>query len=440
MGKQKYSSNIKYRKIIYSTEAVFQNALLLYNNLTDELLDFKNAENIEALLTDENLLKYLVEHWFYVPVDFDEVTLFSQYSSTLNLLYNKAFNCRNLSMYTILTTTDCNARCFYCFEKCAKHISMSKSTAADVADFILKTCASKLRIRWFGGEPLYNSEAIDIISARLKENNINYESSMVTNGFLFNDENIEKAKNIWNLKKVQITLDGTEKVYNRIKNYIYKNVNPYKTVISNIENLLKADIATKIRFNMDLHNADDLNELIDYINEHFGNYSGLSCYGHILFDDSSDFHKTRSVEDKDFVLNRFYQLKNKTRNYDINVKYTLDNYLRQNQCMADSSREVVIMPNGNLGKCEHYTDEHLFGNIYSDDFNYENIEYFKTRAPEEENCKCCNLRPACIRLLNCPDIPKTCTDVVRNGYQENLKDRIINTYKDFLKKAKNNFR
>ena len=33
---------------------------------------------------------------------------------------------------------------------------------------------------------------------------------------------ILKAKNIWNTIEVQITIDGTEQVYNKVKNYVSK--------------------------------------------------------------------------------------------------------------------------------------------------------------------------------------------------------------------------
>lgn len=51
--------------------------------------------------------------------------------------------------YTILTTTDCNARCFYCYELGRSRIPMSEQTAHEIADYI---SAPKVNIHWFGGE------------------------------------------------------------------------------------------------------------------------------------------------------------------------------------------------------------------------------------------------------------------------------------------------
>lgn len=46
---------------------------------------------------------------------------------------------------------------------------------------------------------------------------------MTSNGYIFNDELVEKAKNEWKLKNIQITLDGTRDVYNKAKNYYSEN-------------------------------------------------------------------------------------------------------------------------------------------------------------------------------------------------------------------------
>ncbi len=161
--------------------------------------------------------------------------------------------------YTIFTTTDCNARCFYCFEKNAARIPMSPGSAEKTAGFIAGHCGgNEVSISWFGGEPLYNMEAIDIICRGLRERGIPFNSKIVSNGYLFDREIIGRAKVDWELRSVQITLDGTEDVYNKAKAYIYKGVNAFRRVIGNIHLLLDAGIAVDIRLNIDTYNADNL--------------------------------------------------------------------------------------------------------------------------------------------------------------------------------------
>lgn len=55
---------------------------------------------------------------------------------------------------------------------------------------------------------------------------------MVSNGYLFNPTLICEAVDVWKLRKIQITLDGTESVYEKIKQFGDKQ--SFQKVIENI--------------------------------------------------------------------------------------------------------------------------------------------------------------------------------------------------------------
>ena len=93
---------------------------------------------------------------------------------------------------TILTTSSCNARCPYCFEKGIKHSTLSIEKADKVIGFILNNYHNKpLHISWFGGEPLLEKNAICKLSEQFiricKARCIPYTAQIVTNGFCLND-------------------------------------------------------------------------------------------------------------------------------------------------------------------------------------------------------------------------------------------------------------
>ena len=109
---------------------------------------------------------------------------------------------------------------------------------------------------------------------------------MISNGYLMNEETVKKAKDFWNLSNIQITLDGTEKIYNKVKNYIYKdNSNPFKTVIDNIHHLLNNNILVSVRMNCDKHNEEDLKELVKYLSEEFKGENNFSMYVWPIFEE-----------------------------------------------------------------------------------------------------------------------------------------------------------
>ena len=94
---------------------------------------------------------------------------------------------------------------------------MDRETADRVISYIKEHCGGQqVKLSWFGGEPLVNHKVIDQICNGLRNDGIPYESRMISNAYLFDDTIVAKAADLWNLKNIQITLDGTEVVYNHI--------------------------------------------------------------------------------------------------------------------------------------------------------------------------------------------------------------------------------
>lgn len=105
--------------------------------------------------------------YFYVPVDFNEEYIADNIRILSTPLNVEPFD--KINRYTILTTTDCNAKCFYCFQKDKKHIDMPMKVAQDLAKYIVDHYNGKqVELHWFGGEPLYNEPVIDEICTTFK--------------------------------------------------------------------------------------------------------------------------------------------------------------------------------------------------------------------------------------------------------------------------------
>ena len=309
LGEQTVRDDAKYRVMRFVEIRHIDGADIAYNNMTKEMISLSSAEieilNSEEISPTDDSIP-LIKKWFLVPVDEDEIQLNDQLVEVAKLLKkNNAVN-----NFVILPTTDCNARCFYCFEAGAKKINMDKKTAVDVARYIKRVSKGKhVIIRWFGGEPLYNYEAIDIICKKLRRYRISYNSMIVTNAFLFTPKMVLRAKKLWHLTFAQVTLDGTEKIYNRTKNYINcQGLNPFEIVLSNIYELISNKITVKIRLNMDKHNSSDLYELIDLLYKRFGNNDYLKIYAHLLFEDFG-YHKIKRNDLEQIELNNaFFEL------------------------------------------------------------------------------------------------------------------------------------
>lgn len=429
LNKQEVEDGQTYRPMSFVVEQPVDDGLLLYHTMTKAML-LLSPEEARLYKSRPASLPQLIEKWFLVPTEHDDRQLSRQVRDVVKLTREKK---KGITGYTILTTTDCNARCFYCYEKGRPRRPMSHDTALRTAQYIIDHCEKqKVSISWFGGEPLFNKSVITTICNKLSEAGIDYSSSMISNGYLFDDNTVKEAVGTWRLKSVQITLDGTDTVYNRSKAFIYKGVNAYQRVIANIHRLLDADIRVSIRLNIDVHNADNLMELADELHQEFGNNDKLTVYLHILFEMSNGSVAIKHEQERKMMFEKMKEIEAKLADYGLYEIKPLSEGIKINHCMADSDQSVVIDPSGNIGKCEHYSEDHYIGHIDSDDRDEAMVERFRECHEEIEACATCFDYPNCIRLKLCED-NAYCYPETRDSRLNKIRQRMLKTYQNYTK-------
>ena len=422
VGKQKYVECQTYRLMTYVIQCPVEDGVLLYHTLTCLLVLLTSDE--AANLTSQ---QELIDHWFLVPEGYDDCKLCEQIRKMASLFLPPA---KGFTGYTILTTTGCNARCFYCYEKGTKPVTMTAETAVKVSHFIIKHRGEeKVRLRWFGGEPLVNVKVIDLICANLKEHDVPFLSTMISNGFLFDADMVHRAKELWQLKRVQITLDGTEQTYNQVKAFVYKNVNAFERVLRNIELLTAEGINVSIRLNVDHHNIGEMAQLVTLLHHRFGTNEHLSVYSHELFGE-------RLPEDNAMLYEQRMQLEQQIVAYGYGRNRKLQKDIKLNHCMADNDLSVVISPAGHLGKCEHYIDSEFFGHVDSEERDEAILRKFKERYAEIEACATCPYYPQCHRLTMCPD-EFGCTPELQKEHIHDTIEAMKAEYQRYLNKNDN---
>ncbi len=405
--------------------------LLLFHTLTCEMILARKGQ--EDISKDE----YLREHLFAVPQSLDEKKLVNQYR-TLRKMVDTGDGEDIPSSYTIMTTTDCNARCFYCYEKGRSRIPMSEKTAMKVASLIQRNYSKlpkkEVSLHWFGGEPLYNDKVIDLICSQLENSGVPFKSSMVSNGYLFDEDTVQKAVKLWKLQKVQITLDGTEAIYNRSKAFIYDDpASPYRRVVRNIGLLLDAGIKASVRLNIGLHNADDLFALVRQLSDMYGKRKGFCCYAHVLFEESAGSGNVRQTDaSRRLVYEKLEQLESLMTDLGIKGKEaSLPKEVKLNWCMADNGKSILIAPTGDIGLCEHYSEDHFISHIDSADVvDEEMVAKFRERREEIELCSKCPIYPQCIRLKICEE-SATCTPEKVENQVNQIKFAMGRTYEKY---------
>lgn len=422
-GLQKVKPNVEYRPSRHCFRVSCEDGDLLYHVLTGVLVLLREG------MAGESEREELINNWFLVPEDFNENKHADEVKRIAAMLKPSA---REKTDFTILTTTDCNARCFYCYELGIRRIRMTEQTAREAALYIARICGGKpVQLRWFGGEPLYNRQAIDTICKTLGQNGISYESSMVSNGFYLDEQTARTAVEDWHLKKVQITIDGTETIYNRTKAYINAEQNPYARVMGNIQSALDAGIAVTIRLNMDARNAGNLLRLLDDVKARFEGCDNLDIYIALLheFEGKIHRHETDRQAEEAYGL-----LRDKAEAMGMLRRKPLPDGIAINSCMADNDACETILPDGRVGRCEHFSEAMVTGDIWNDarDTAVETNWRKPLSVPE---CEDCALYPQCRKLSLCEWNRDGCDRLDRSIKINDLKRKMLEAYHVYKKES-----
>ena len=421
LGLQPIKSDCSYRKSSFSFILQYNERAFVCSTLTHFVAEITDSELRAIQNPSINLnaeLYELVENYILVPLHFDELTVSRQIRETATIIAQKNY----INSYTVMTTTDCNARCWYCYELGRSRIPMSIETAEKAVNFMISESKKhKIKILWFGGEPLYNSQIIDYISSRLRKSNCEFTAKMISNGYLFDETNISKAKNEWNIKQIQITLDGTENEYNRSKAYIYNEGSAFQKVINNIEGLLKSGIKVNIRMNIGENNCDNIYELTKYLLNKFSDYKLFSAYTAVLME--YDNNKLSVKNHSEHFKETYYKINDMLYADCKNGKRKFAPQIKTNSCMADSDNAVLIAPNGGIGKCEHFSESDFWRTLDDPTVDRKILNEWKKRVIVEE-CRTCPHFPMCIKLEKCPDTANICTEFDREIMTYHLKKQL----------------
>ena len=401
-GQQKYRPDESYRPTQFCIRTECDDGVLWYHTLTGAMLLFAHGE------MPQDYERELVEYRFLVPDAFDERQYALQIRRVLSMFLPPS---DKRTSFTILTTTDCNARCFYCYELNSRRMTMSDKTARDAADYILRVSGGeKVKLSWFGGEPLYNLRAIDIISEKLRESGAEYSSRMTSNGYLFDEEIVKRAADLWHVRHLQITIDGTKERYLKTKAYIYHDDSAYERVMNNIRLLLEHQIRVTVRLNMNRNNADNLMALCGELFDRFGGREGFAVCPVLL---KSFVGDVGEFDTDDEAVACYMKLKDKLRQMEMLTRESLLRELPAHRCMADNNTCEVIMPDGSIGKCEHFSEADIIGTIYSSDRDQALIDLWKEQITDAEICRDCPMFPRCIELKKCAWAKDGCTQTVK---------------------------
>lgn len=395
----------------YSIAVEDRDKIIVFNTLTSSVIRMDKDVYYHVFvlneIPDDDTCKILVDMGYLVDESLNEDFRLMMYRR--KYIYAD----RGLTSAVIAVTTECNARCYYCYENGIKREPMDTETVDGIIDFLDKNSKSrKLVVQWFGGEPLCAVNIIDRIAIGLKQRGIELSSLITTNGFHINQEILYKAKTIWNIKRFQIPLDALGKEYNRIKNYVNVNSqdNPFNLIIKNIHLILDEGFHVNIRTNFNPENIEPTRDVLNFLATEFKGEKKFFAYPEPITGIGMP-----SVVDTNFTgqIHPYLDLLLEARKLGFLCPTLLmeDNYLeggealsgiklnsRPTGCYATLRNTIAIDSKGVLYKCHRLLgrgNKYSCGDVFKGIVYNDNYKKFCDDTPCYKECDKCALMPLC---------------------------------------------
>jgi uncharacterized protein len=178
---------------------------------------------------------------------------------------------------TVLTSTDCNLGCSYCFQNVGQdptggnrpprigHARLTTQTIGKILRFTAARMAEveldRLDIMLFGGEPLLNFKSCRELLARAADYGLR-SAQMVSNGVLLTPS-VAQELAARGLKSVQITFDGDLADHDSIR-IGRSGGGTFNTIMNNLARASEVSaLAWKLRVNVSHHNWSAIDSLIN---------------------------------------------------------------------------------------------------------------------------------------------------------------------------------
>ena len=390
------------------------NKIIVYNTLYNTMAKLTPAEFLKLKgkrHCGRELKQKFLSEGLCVPVAFDE-------RESYRLWRMESRKHREHLSVNITTTLKCNACCPYCYEHGVKHVDFDEMKIDALIKFIKQHKKDQpVKLNWFGGEPLLNPKIIDTVTKRLGESGIEFSSFAITNGSLITRRLIARQFKRWNLRGVQITLDGTAEQYAKRKGYVDGQRAVFKKILNRIAWLAEENIHVDLRLNIDRENMHDILNLIYVLQARFDSNENVVYYPAFV---TGVKDKLSDDEKINFVKEMFSALANPAK---MSINDRLYSFPRNLPCMRNDPQAFSVDVYGRVYNCEHLVGRKKMA-----------LGTLK-RLPENVNAARLNesLREECATCIFLPKCMSGCASNLRTGDAACMIERyMIQAYMEFM--------
>jgi uncharacterized protein len=442
-GKWELCMDVSHRLSSYNLVVQKKNdKVILTNTITKAIIEidrsvFKHLINENFADIPPEQLKDFNRLGFIVQPNLDEF-LYLKYQH-----YSTRFD-QDIPSIHICPTLDCNFSCPYCFESPDfSGLMMSDETADSIIRYF-ENRAEKWKaigVRWFGGEPLLAFSRIRDLSERIisicSQNDIFYQATMATNGYLLDKEKLKVLKN-YRVFKLQITLDGIPDVHNS-RRFERNSKSTFKRILENIILSTQMDFKVVVRINIDKETYPSFGELLDILDSRIEKKDQIEIFTWPTNDcgyRELDIHTSATL----YTFKEYASVLEP----EIIRLVTTHGFLMYNhrtelhfRCPLYNIGSFYMDPLGHVYNCGFYLGikAHAYGKLLPDGrikiINLEkNLEPFKYDAFNTKECRNCKILPYCFG--KCPVVWESNARGQKDGCvaeKFTLRDRLLNIIK-----------
>lgn len=371
---------------------------VLFNTFNGKMIALTEARLSQLKAGDSSSIKNesardFIQRNFLVECDVDESKLLSDKLEAMRV------NTDIVSL-TILTTMDCNLKCRYCYQEGIRNTTyMTEETAENTFRFFVRLVEdnkpSKIRLHFYGGEPLLNFRIIQEIVPRAKAysngHSADFRVYATTNGTLLDNVMVSQLKAL-GFSYLQITVDGPQVVHDSRRPTI-KDEGTFKVIMDNITNAADK-VRINLRINIDKQNIDSVDELLNDIVAR-GLKDKVVINLELLGPAFTEIeHCSRYMLNDDAEKSLIGPLYEKISHYGLS---TFGIMPVEGACEHYAVNSLAVAPDGGIFMCQGFAgyDKYRIGNVNANPtINHEKRSEFMKLSPWK-NCMNCPYVPIC---------------------------------------------
>lgn len=385
-----YNVFVEYKDKVLGYNTLYNTLIVIDGHVYPILL--KGLQNISSFeSTCGNVFRLLKDKKFIISDVVDEI------SDAKAILY-KTNHDNTKYRITINPTLNCNFRCWYCYETHMAGTKMTVKTMDHVIRFIKQkidedVSLEHLCLDWFGGEPfLYFKDIIQPIILEAKtyaeKNNVEFESSFTTNGYLLTNEILDFCVQN-SAKSFQITLDGHKERHNQVR-FTRPGANTYDKIVQNIKLAVIKGCNVSVRLNISADTNADISAILDSFKKLDNEQRKRVRFS--ICEVWQDRGKVKEEIEKIITLIR-------SDGFISNIYESCPHGIR-NTCYADKENEAVINYDGKVFKCtaRNFIEENKEGQLMDNGHIQWNTNHKKREMASVFNyphCLKCQIMPIC---------------------------------------------